>query len=64
MWWAVLLSLSQAVVFTVKMVILAVDIRLGFGAGKMAHWVRMLATKHGNLSSFSGTHMVEGENQL
>lgn len=63
MWGAALLSLTQAVVFTVKMVISVVDIRLGFGAGKTAHWVRTLATKHGNLSSFSGTHMMEGENQ-
>lgn len=38
MWGAALLSLSQAVVFTVKMVISVVDIRLGFGAGKTAHW--------------------------
>ena len=45
MWGAALLSLSQAVVFTVKMVISVVDIRLGFGAGKTAHWVRTLATK-------------------
>lgn len=45
MWWAVLLSLSQAILFTIKMVVLVVDIRLGFGAGKMAHWVRTLATK-------------------
>lgn len=45
MWWAVLLSLSQAVLFTIKMMVLVMDIRLGFGASKMVYWVRTLATK-------------------
>lgn len=67
-WWALhvvaVLPLSQAVMFKIKMVILVVDIRLGFGAGRMVHWVRILTTKRDDLSSSSGTHMLEEESQL
>lgn len=33
-------------------------------AGKVMQWVKILIAKLENLSSISGTQMVEGENQL
>lgn len=33
-------------------------------AGRIAQWVKILATKPNNLSLNPGLHMVEGENQL
>lgn len=63
MWWSVKLSLSQVVLFTVKVVILVVDIIMGLGRQDNS-LVRTLATKHDHLSSFSGTYVVEGEPAL
>lgn len=34
------------------------------GAGEMAQQVKALAAKPGNLNLITGTHIVEGENQL
>jgi hypothetical protein len=34
------------------------------GAGEMAQWVKMLATKSSSLSLILRTHKVEGENQF
>lgn len=39
-------------------------VKTNLRAVEMTQWVKGLATKHDDLGSVTGSHMVEGENQL